>query len=140
MATEKPAAGSDGDEADFDVDGFIAAGLDWLPVGSVVNVKGAESPMMIAGIIVRDAATDRYWDYLGYPCPQGYSTRNPDYFFDRDMVTGVLQTGFYNQAMTAFQVNLALVDEEYRKVRRAQDASGPGDGGPAGAPAERAGE
>ena len=30
----------------------------WLPVGSVVTLKGGEKPVMVAGFLVRDAQTE----------------------------------------------------------------------------------
>ena len=82
----------------------------WLPVGSVVTLKNAEKPVMVAGFMARDAATGDTWDYLGYPYPEG-RRNGQDLFFNRDQIAAVGQVGFLNAEGCAHQAFIATSAE-----------------------------
>ena len=92
---------------------------EWLPAGTVVMLEDGERPIMVAGFMIEDAVSGKYWDYVGYPYPEGAREANTDYFFDRSMVKHVLQVGFLNDTGLAFQDYLASTKESYEKMRRA---------------------
>lgn len=82
----------------------------WLPVGSVVTLKGGEKPVMVAGFLVRDAQTGACWDYLGYPYPEGRRD-GEDLFFNKGQVEFIAQLGFLNGEGVAHQTFLAMSRE-----------------------------
>lgn len=45
----------------------------WLPIGSAVTLDGRDGMFVVAGCMVRDAATGRCWDYAVVPYPMGRS-------------------------------------------------------------------
>lgn len=45
----------------------------WLPIGSAVRLDGRDGMFVVAGCMVRDAATGRCWDYAVVPYPMGRS-------------------------------------------------------------------
>ncbi|WEV66963.1 DUF4176 domain-containing protein [Bifidobacterium sp. ESL0769] len=70
----------------------------WLPVGSLVHLKGGERLTMVAGHMQEEAGTGTYWDYLGYPYPEGRADASRDYFFNRDFIDGVYFVGYQDVA------------------------------------------
>lgn len=44
----------------------------YLPIGSVVTMQGAKRKLMIIGTGVRDKETNKAYDYVAVPYPQGY--------------------------------------------------------------------
>lgn len=81
----------------------------WLPVGSVVTLKDAEKPVMVAGFMVRASNGDA-WDYLGYPYPEG-RRNSQDLFFNRNQIAAVGQVGFLNAEGCAHQAFIATSAE-----------------------------
>ena len=66
---------------------------DWLPIGSVVYVRGFEDPVVIIGYLGRDGGA-------GKTCrkyPAGWSSDEKDIMFDRDAVEGVLYVGYQDE-------------------------------------------
>lgn len=93
----------------------------FLPIGSVVELEGGEHPVMVAGVMVRDAISGKLWDYVGYPYPEGRGGDSMDHFFDNEMIANVLQMGFMDQQAIGFQVWLNMRNEEYREARAQQN-------------------
>jgi hypothetical protein len=91
---------------------------DWLPVGSIVMLADAERPIMVAGYMAKDGITNRYYDYLGYPYPEGRQDR--DYFFDKSMIEKVLLVGYLDADGLQLQKFLEAMEDEYRQIRQQQ--------------------
>lgn len=102
---------------------------DWLPVGSMVRLKDGDRPVMVAGYMSIDGGSGRIWDYVGYPYPEGKTSRQ-DYFFDKDMIDEIVLVGYQNQGQLAFQALLESNDDAYqaKKAEAVQGASGDGTG------------
>lgn len=86
----------------------------WLPVGSLVLLKDGDRPVMVTGQMQEEAGTGSYWDYLGYPYPEGRADASKDYFFNRDMVDGVVFVGYQDEAGLEYLDFLSEHDEEFR--------------------------
>ncbi|AEB06141.1 hypothetical protein Corgl_0011 [Coriobacterium glomerans PW2] len=91
--------------------------VNWLPIGSVVMLEAATRPIMIAGTMVQDTTTGRYWDYMGYPYPEGRVDPKQDYFFDTETIRTVVQLGFADQDGLSFQRFLQSNMEKYEHKR-----------------------
>ncbi len=89
---------------------------DWLPIGSVVRLVEGDRPVMIAGVMAQDGQTGRYWDYVGYPYPEG-DQGTGDYFFDKDMVAEVHLVGYLDGIGCLFQQFLDDKTEEFEQVK-----------------------
>ncbi|KFI45518.1 hypothetical protein GA0061078_0131 [Bifidobacterium bohemicum] len=70
----------------------------WLPIGSLVHLKGGERLTMVTGQMQEEAGTGTYWDYLGYPYPEGRADASKDYFFNKDFIDGVYFLGYQDVA------------------------------------------
>lgn len=95
-----------------------------LPIGSVVNLKGTEKPMMICGFCPTGPARPGYvYDYSGFPYPEGYMDTLKIYQFDGEQIERVLALGYQDREtfiyMNALQQRIEDVKrrtaEEYRK-------------------------
>ena len=91
----------------------------FLPVGTVLRLKDGERNVIVAGVMACDGSTGRYWDYVGWPYPDGRRD-GTDYFFDRDMIQVVLQLGFVDITAMGFREYLDTLYDEYRKKRLQQ--------------------
>ena len=58
----------------------------WLPIGSVVTLKDGVRPVMVVAVMAQDSKTGKWWDYMGYPYPEGMGDAETDYFFDALMI------------------------------------------------------
>ncbi len=96
---------------------------DWMPLGSVVRLRGAERLVMVAGFMSVDGESGHAWDYAGYPYPEG--KQDPDeLFFDRTDVEETYQFGFCDAEGMAFMSRLASMEDEYREERARLCAGG----------------
>ncbi len=76
---------------------------DLLPIGSVVNVKGAERNLMICGrVVARDGADDVY-DYVACLYPEGLIDVSELYFFNHNAVVECLHKGYEAQEELDFR-------------------------------------
>lgn len=79
----------------------------FLPVGSVVLLKGGQKRVMIIGFCVmdKDNATKIY-DYSGCIYPEGLMSSNQTAMFDHDQIEKVFFKGFVDEEETAFKSKL----------------------------------
>lgn len=86
---------------------------DWLPLGSVVTLKGARHQVMIygrrqrvQGAVGADASDDatgvapvdgREWDYVACPWPEGNMGPGHTYLFDAESIDTVWFLGYQNR-------------------------------------------
>lgn len=89
----------------------------WLPVGSVVTLNEGVRPIMVVASMVQDANTGRWWDYMGYPYPEGMASSESDYFFDATMIREIHQLGFVDSDALLFQAFLRKKEDEYAAKR-----------------------
>lgn len=92
----------------------------YLPVGSVVLLRGGEKRIMIIGRAEREQASGRSWDYLACPYPEGFLGADNAYLCDHDQIERVFFIGFQDGEELAYAERLAQV---------AASPSSPGDSG-----------
>lgn len=87
--------------------------LNLLPIGSIVTLNGGEKKLMIYGRKQTDATTDKEFDYLGCPYPEGYIQQKLTFLFNHDDVKEVVFKGFtdgeeqkFIEALSNFYKNL----------------------------------
>ena len=91
---------------------------DWLPVGSIVRLKDAERDIMVAGYMLKDGMSDRYWDYVGYPFPEGKRNPDVDYFFNKDMIEEIKLIGYLDGDAMGFMEALESASPEFEEMRK----------------------
>lgn len=84
------------------------AAEDWLPIGSIVAIKGYDRSFMVLGRAIRKQEDGKYYDYCACLYPDGYMGGDL-YFFNEDAIEEVVFEGF---------------EDEYEQLLRLQDLDG----------------
>lgn len=71
----------------------IPVGDEMLPIGTVVKVQSINQPLMIYGRVQKQGGTEKIWDYVAVPYPQGNISDDSNIFFNHDFITEVLHKG-----------------------------------------------
>ena len=59
----------------------------YLPLGTVVLLKGATTRFMIVGFcVIKEGNEEKMWDYAGYVYPYGLLNAKETYFFNHDEI------------------------------------------------------
>ena len=66
---------------------------EWLPIGSVVKVRGYKRSFMVLGRAVLNDSDSRYYDYCACLYPDGYMGGTL-YFFNQDLIAQVESEGY----------------------------------------------
>lgn len=84
----------------------------YLPIGSVVLLKGATKRLMIYGRKQINASNGKNFDYVGCLYPEG--NIGPEYtiFFNEDMINKVFFEGFKDEEEEKFNKFLVDIDNE----------------------------
>ena len=77
--------------------------LKLLPIGTVVRLKGAEVPFMIAGYFPEDEDTPgEFYDYSAFPYPVGFSSTIEASFLNAADIEGIIAIGYQDQEEMEF--------------------------------------
>ena len=76
---------------------------DMLPIGSVVRLEGGERYLMIYGRIVCAEGSDKIYDYVSCPYPEGIAKDDDTIFFNREAIEQVLFIGFQDEQELRFR-------------------------------------
>lgn len=81
-------------------------GEKWLPVGSVVEVAGANEPLIIIGRYQKNGDTGELYDYIGCSYETGNVSAENTWMFNHDMISGLYFTGYEDEEEIAFEEKL----------------------------------
>ena len=104
---------------------------EYLPIGSVVLLKGAIRKAMIIGIIQSTKETDgqdKEHDYIAVMFPEGFLNTETMFMFNHDQINDVIYRGYDNPERKEFleklEKNIALAKEiiEKKKVEENSEA------------------
>ena len=85
----------------------------YLPIGSVVLLKGGTHKIMINGYCaVTDEMKDKTFDYRGCPYPEGILESNGVALFDINQIEEVCHVGFKNDEALDFLDKLEAITTE----------------------------
>lgn len=90
----------------------------YLPVGSVVLLKGGKKRVIIIGRDRRDEAGEKSWDYLACLYPEGFLGEEYAYLFDHEQIERIFFIGFQDGEELAFQ---QLLTEDPASGQRGDD-------------------
>ena len=90
----------------------------YLPVGSVVLLKGGKKRVIIIGRDRRDEAGEKSWDYLACLYPEGFLGEDYAYLFDHEQIERIFFIGFQDGEELAFQ---QLLTEDPASGQRGDD-------------------
>ncbi len=82
----------------------------YLPIGTIVLIKGSEKKIMVSGFLRMQASNkDTIFDYCGIPYPEGYKGSLETILFNHNQILEVCHIGFitedyniYNSKLKAF--------------------------------------
>ena len=75
----------------------------YLPIGTVVKLKGATKPLMIIGFCAQNSGTGDLFDYSGCLYPEGLLSHEQIAAFNHDQISEILFEGFSNDEEKAFK-------------------------------------
>jgi len=79
----------------------------YLPIGSVVLLKGGKKRAMITGFCsVAQEKTDKIFDYSGCVYPEGYLSSNQVCLFDHDQIDKIFFIGYEDEEEKIFKEKL----------------------------------
>lgn len=85
----------------------------YLPLGTVVLLKGGEKKLMIIGFsVVGEEDQNKMYDYLGCIYPEGVLSSSKNLLFNNDQIEKIVSYGFYDEEDADFKITLeAVVDQ-----------------------------
>jgi len=97
-----------------------------LPIGSVVQLKGAEKCVMIFGILQKNAVSEnevKTIDYIGVPYPAGYINNMINIGFNNEQIEKVVFKGYENgDEWTNFKHALELAEKINEKKNEIEES------------------
>lgn len=84
-----------------------------LPIGSVVILKGGRKKIMIIGVKQTDLKTQKEYDYLAVPYPEGFLTADCTFFIDESAIEKVFFRGYEDEERNLFIDKLNEYYEEF---------------------------
>jgi len=79
---------------------------EFLPIGTVVLLKGGQKKLMIAGYLpITQDGTGRIYDYSGCIFPEGILSSDKAAAFNHDQIQEVISKGYSNEETTDFFKN-----------------------------------
>ncbi len=88
---------------------------EYLPIGSVVLLKGATKRIMVTGFYVKDENNNVY-DYMGVLYPEGVIDSNKNLLFNHEQIDKVFFIGFIDIEEQEFKSKLnKIIEEEENK-------------------------
>ena len=86
----------------------------FLPIGSVVLLKGGTKKAMVTGFCsVASEEKTKIYDYTGCIYPEGYLDFDQVCLFDHDQIEKVYHLGYIDEDEKSFKEELKAVAEEY---------------------------
>lgn len=96
-------------------------GEKYLPIGSVVLLKGGTKKAMITGYCMKTKENpNKIYDYNGCPFPEGTLKSDLSLVFDHSQIEQVFFTGFKNEESDSFFEKIKKQLEEYEKNHKAE--------------------
>ena len=89
--------------------------LTFLPVGSVVRLKGGKMNILITGFAPIEQGKDKVWDYLGAIWPVGVVKTSENLLFNRDQIEEVIFKGYTDEKELDFRDKLEQSIEMIKK-------------------------
>ena len=86
----------------------------YLPIGSVVLLKGGTKKVMITGFCsIAEENQEKIYDYCGCIYPEGYLSSDEICLFDHDQIAEISFIGFENEEEKEFKESLVEVVQEF---------------------------
>ena len=88
----------------------------YLPIGTVVKLKGNTKRLMISGFCsARNSQRDKIYDYSGCKYPEGFLVSNQVYLFNHEDIEQIYYLGLIDEEEEKFKIELKKQFEEFQK-------------------------
>ncbi|MBP3460851.1 MAG: DUF4176 domain-containing protein [Bacilli bacterium] len=84
----------------------------YLPIGTVVLLKGGTKRVMITGFCVMSSQNNKIYDYTGCLYPEGYVSQNNVMLFDHNQIDKIYYLGLSDNEEKMFKQKLNEVINE----------------------------
>lgn len=82
----------------------------YLPIGTVVLLKGATKRIMICGFCCHGTGeNDKMFDYVGCLSPEGFISSDKNLLFNHDQIDKIINMGFIDEEEKEFKEKLSSV-------------------------------
>lgn len=89
---------------------------EYLPIGTVVQLKNSTARVMIGGYLpMTDKSGKKVWDYSGFRFPLGFIRVDDVYCFDHEQVETICCYGYRDLECDEFMKELAVREPELRE-------------------------
>lgn len=89
----------------------------YLPIGTVVMLKGGEKRLMITGFcIVTEENKNKVYDYLGCAYPEGIFNPKQGFMFDHNQIDKIYHMGLIDDEEKNFKVKLKEALEKSNNI------------------------
>lgn len=79
----------------------------YLPIGTVVLLKGATKRVMICGFCCRsESDNDKVFDYVGCLSPEGFISSDKNLLFNHDQIDKIISMGLVDDEEKEFKEKL----------------------------------
>ena len=78
----------------------------YLPVGSIVLLKGATQNVIIIGFAPIEHGQAKVWDYLGAPYPIGVISSDKNLLFDDEQIDKLIAKGYSDDTEKLFRMEM----------------------------------
>ena len=78
----------------------------YLPVGSIVLLKGATQNVIIIGFAPIEHGQAKVWDYLVAPYPIGVISSDKNLLFDNEQIDKVIAKGYSDDTEKLFRMEM----------------------------------
>ena len=90
----------------------------FLPVGSVVLLKGGIKKLVVIGIKqIKADEENKEFDYIGVLYPEGFLGNDTNFLFNHEDINDVVFTGYTNPEREDF---IAFLDEAYDAMEKSK--------------------
>ncbi len=97
-------------------------GEKYLPIGTVVMLKGGKKRIMITGFCVVDNNDNKkIYDYCGCLYPEGFLDSTKNLLFNHDQIANIYFKGYVDEEEKTFKQNLKKVLEEMNNNQNSSD-------------------
>lgn len=86
----------------------------FLPIGSVVLLKGGNKKIMVTGFCSVEGDNEKIYDYCGCIYPEGYLSPSKICLFDHNQISELLYLGYSTEEDQNFKSSLNKLVEKYK--------------------------
>lgn len=84
----------------------------YLPIGTVVMLKGGTKRIMITGFCsIEENTKEKMWDYSGCLYPEGFLESNQTFLFDHNQIEKIYYLGLIDEEEEEFKKQLKMAVE-----------------------------